>query len=83
MKGMGLLVFHVEFSILCLITFIGVRSVFRERISRFTKGKKKRIRIRKYLGLFCPLLNIAIVMTMCYMAFCSDETAERINKTMR
>lgn len=77
---MGLLMFHVEFSILCLITFIGVRSVFREQISRIRTDGKKKIGIRKYFCFLCPLINIAMVLTVCYVAFCSDETAERINE---
>ena len=74
---MWLIRFHFAFSVLCLLGFLGMKAVYRERIKRFkSHGKKKR---RNYLLFFCPITNIILLAGLFYMAFCDDATAERIS----
>ena len=66
---MWLLKLHFAISVLCLITFIGFREVFREQILKngYIPAKKKRI--SGYLIFFVPILNI------CSLYYDIDEKA--------
>lgn len=75
---MWLLKFHVAISILCLMSYIGVRIAFTGRLKRFER-KKKKTKKRDYLNLllfFCPVFNVTLAITYWYMALCDDVTAD-------
>lgn len=65
---MWLLKLHFSISILCLITFIGFRSVFRDSIKEngwLDKETKPKTSGIGYLMFFVPLMNIlCIVLTL-------------------
>ena len=64
---MWLIKLHIAFSVLCLVTFLGFRTVFRDAIKQNgwipeTKGAKKRNKLSAYLMLFCPIMNMLCVL---------------------
>ncbi len=75
---MWLLKFHVAVSILCLMSYMGVRIVFNDRLKRF-EGKQKKPKKKNYLNwllFFCPGFNIAFTAAIWHMALCDDITAD-------
>lgn len=62
---MWLLKLHFAVSILCILTFVGFKTVFREAIKNngyvFSENKTK---ITGYLMFFVPLLNILAVIVL-------------------
>lgn len=67
---MWLLKLHFAVSVLCLITFIGFRTVFREVIKDngwFNEDKKRKKILTGYLVFFVPILNIFSVIIMLIM----------------
>lgn len=62
---MWLLKLHFSISILCLLTFVGFRGVFREQIlnNGYVPTEKKRS-ISRYFIFFIPLLNVASVLVL-------------------
>lgn len=77
---MWLLKFHIAISILCMLSCIGVKVVFKERIKRFSAGesKPKRKRYRNWLIFFCPGINVMSTVVVWWMVFCDDEAVKRI-----
>lgn len=64
---MWLLRLHFAISILCLLTFIGFREVFKETIKTngYQRGEKKSI--LAYLIFFVPIMNIMAVIVLFVM----------------
>lgn len=76
---MWLLKFHIAFSLLCQLSFIGVVVAFKDRLRRFQtepKGKKKKYLY--WLMFFCPGINVIFTIVVWIMAFCDDTTVELI-----
>lgn len=78
--GLWLLKFHIAFSLLCQLSCIGVRIVFKDNLRRFKKKheKSKKNGIFKWMIFFCPGINVLVTIGFWYMAFCDDATAELI-----
>ncbi len=77
---MWLLKFHIAFSLLCQLSCIGVRIVFKDNLRRFKKKheKSKKNGIFKWMIFFCPGINVLVTIVFWYMAFCDDAIAELI-----
>lgn len=74
---MWLLKLHFSTSILCLLTFIGFRKVFREQILKngYTPAKKKHI--SGYFIFFVPLLNACSVLILFIMISMKKKDLDR------
>lgn len=71
---MWLLKLHIAFSILCLLTFVGFKTVFREMIlENGYESNKKKAGIKSYWVFFIPLLNIAFVLMLFVMMVVKKE----------
>lgn len=84
---MWLLKLHFAVSVLCLITFIGFRAVFREVIKDngwFDEDKKRKKILTGYLVFFVPILNIFAVIIMLIMVSMKkkdfDKMCEEVKK---
>lgn len=73
---MWLLKFHLAFSILCLITFLGFRMVFRQQIinNGWADGEKQKRKMNGYLLFFVPILNVLTVVL--YIVMISVKKAD-------
>lgn len=83
---MWLLKFHVAFSILCILSMHGILILFRERYERYKKYKPKKRRfskVDKYIVLFCPVINVLVLIALVYMALISDEECNEIIEKMK
>ena len=74
---MWLLKLHFSISVLCLLTFIGFRSVYREQIlnNGYIPAKKKRI--SGYFLFFVPLLNVGSVLVLFSMISVKKKDLDR------
>ncbi|MBS6180541.1 MAG: hypothetical protein KH921_07110 [Erysipelotrichaceae bacterium] len=74
---MWLLKLHFSISILCLLTFIGFRKVFREQILKngYIPAKKKYI--SGYFIFFVPLLNLGSVLVLFIMISIKKKDLDR------
>lgn len=71
---MWLLKLHIAFSILCLLTFVGFRTVFKDLIlENGYEPSKKKAGIGSYWVFFIPLLNIAFVLMLFVMMVVKQE----------
>ena len=64
---MWLLKLHFSISVLCLLTFIGFKVVFKQLIKEngwIGDEKRKRKRILSYFIFFIPLMNVIMVIVM-------------------
>lgn len=75
---MWLLKLHIGISILCLLTFYGFRTVFKEVLEQngYLKEKKKPT-ITGWLVFFVPILNVAAVVVLFVTL---TMTKEELNK---
>ena len=75
---MWLLEFHFSFSILCLLTFIGLVWIGKERMNEngWLKESKKRSYFH-YLLFFLPLVNLLILGAVVIMIAMSKEEVEK------
>ena len=65
---MWLLKFHFAFSILCILTFVGFSTVFKETIkNNGYEVSENKTKITAYLMFFVPLLNILAVIVLLVM----------------
>lgn len=64
---MWLLKLHFSISILCLLTFIGFRGVYREQIFNNGYVPIKKKHISGYFIFFIPLLNVGSVLVLFVM----------------
>ena len=66
---------HIEFSVLCLITFIGFAKVFKDTMLKngWLKGEKKKITMLAYGLFFVPFINILCVVFEIFMVCVSKE----------
>ena len=70
---MFLLKFHFSFSILCLLTFIGFRTVFHDLIIKNGYKKSEKRKLSGYLIFFIPILNIISVFVLFLMIAYKEE----------
>lgn len=75
---MWLLKFHIAFSLLCQLSYLGVRIAFKDNLRRFNKKheKPKKNGILKWMMFFFHGINVLITIGFWYMALCSDDTVE-------
>lgn len=73
--------FHITFSILCMITFLGFAIAFKNQIKKNwnieDKGMKKNLNL---LFFFVPILNVLIVLCVFIMIGCTKEELEEFMK---
>ena len=79
---MWLLKLHLAFSILCILTFVGFSTVFKETIRNngyaVSENKKQ---ITAYLMFFVPLLNIlAVIVLLVMVGVKKEELDEQIRR---
>ena len=77
-KVMWLLRFHFAISVLCLITFIGFRTVYDDAIKEngWVDEKKKKT-LSAWLIFFVPLMNILSVACLFMMIFVKKQDFEK------
>lgn len=73
---MWLLKLHIAISVLCLLSSIGVKIVFKDRLKRFQRDQAKKTRYRNGLLFFCPVINVGLTVGFWYMALCDDTEAQ-------
>lgn len=76
---MWLLKLHIAISILCWLTIMIMRILFKERYKRYKRTGKAKF-VKRILVYICPVLNVLIAISFFIMAFASDDFADRINK---
>lgn len=67
---MWLLKLHFSISVLCMLTFIGFKSVFKQQMKDngwIDEEKKKKKSIFAYFTFFVPIMNILFVIIMFLM----------------
>ena len=65
---MWLIKFHIAFSVLCLITFIGFMAVYKETIkNNGWLSEKKKKKLLNWLFFFVPIMNIFFVLVLFLM----------------
>ena len=74
---MWLLKLHIAVSILCLLTFYGFRSVFKELLKQNGYMKDGKATPKGFWIFFIPLLNVASVVVL---FVCITMTKEELNR---
>lgn len=65
---MWLIRLHIAISILCLITFVGFKSVFKESIrNNGWLSEKKKKNVFAWLVFFVPIMNILMILAVFMM----------------
>lgn len=75
---MWLLKLHIAISVLCLLSSIGVKIVFEDRLKRFRRDQVKKRRYRNWILFFCPVINAVLTVGLWHMALCDDKTAQQV-----
>lgn len=75
---MWLLKLHFSISVLCFLTYMGFRAVFKEKMKEngYLQEKKKR-KLSTWLLFFVPFLNIMIVITLFLMIVMKKDELEK------
>lgn len=68
---MWILRLHFAVSVLCLLTFLGFRAVYKDTVKEngWTNDKKKPRKMSGYLMFFVPIMNILFVI-LTFMMIC-------------
>lgn len=76
---MWLLKLHFSISVLCLLTFLGFRMVYKEQVkdNGYVPDEKKKKGISVYFIFFVPILNILSVITLLMMIAMKKEDLEK------
>lgn len=76
---MWLLKLHFSISVLCLMTFLGFRMVYKEQVKEngYVPNEKKKKRISSYFIFFVPILNILSVFVILMMIAMKKEDLEK------
>lgn len=64
---MWLLKLHFSVSVLCMLTFIGFKSVFKQQVKDngwIDENKKEKKNIFSYFMFFVPIMNVLLVILM-------------------
>lgn len=82
---MWLLRLHIAFSILCLLTFLGFRLVFKEKIKENGYGKdgKKKHIVSVIWLFFVPILNLFLVIALFFMITKTKSDMEELVKQLK
>lgn len=76
---MWILKVHIAISVLCWLSTVTMKIIFKEQYERY--GAIKRGGILKRIAIYiCPIFNIVATFTFAVMAFLPDETAEKLRK---
>lgn len=75
---MWLLEFHVSFSVLCMLAFLGFRKVYQETIEKngWKGNQKKRTFISGIWIFFTPILNLLTIGVLFMMILTKNENWE-------
>lgn len=79
---MWLLKLHFSISVLCFLTYMGFRAVFKEKMKEngYLQEKKKR-KLSTWLLFLVPILNILLVITLFLMIVMKkDELDKKCNE---
>lgn len=76
---MWLLKLHFSISVLCLLTFLGFRVVYKEQVkdNGYVPDKKRKKGISFYFIFFVPILNIISVIVILMMIAMKKEDLEK------
>lgn len=77
---MWLLKFHISVCVLCWIATVSMKILFKDRYKRYHTGKKKAKISEQILVYVCPIVNVAVVVGLLYMAFAPDSFVDEVNK---
>lgn len=80
---MWILNFHIAFSILCMLTFGGFRTVFKEQIIKNgykSKGKKKPFIFIMWI-FFIPFLNVFTLIALFLMITKTKEEIDELSSS--
>lgn len=76
---MWILKAHIAISVLCWLSTVTMKIIFKGQYERY--GAIKRGGILKRIAIYiCPIFNIVAAFTFAVMAFLPDETAEKLRK---
>lgn len=75
---MWLLKLHFSISVLCFLTYMGFRVVFKEKMKEngYLQEKKKK-KLSTWLLFFVPILNIMLVITLFLMIVMKKDELEK------
>lgn len=75
---MWLLKLHFSISVLCFLTYMGFRAVFKEKMKEngYLQEKKKK-KLSAWLLFFVPFLNIMLVITLFLMIGMKKDELEK------
>lgn len=76
---MWILKIHIAVSILCWLSTVTMKIIFKEQYERYG-SKKKGGRLKRITIYICPIFNIVAAFTFAVMAFLPDETVEKLRK---
>lgn len=76
---MWLLKLHFSISVLCLLTFLGFRMVYKEQVkdNGYVPNEKKKKGISFYFIFFVPILNILSVFALLMMIAMKKDDLEK------
>lgn len=82
---MWLLKLHFSISILCMLTFVGFKKVFKDLIRQngWLDNNVKRANILAYLIFFTPILNIFILIVLFHMISTKKSESEKKLKELK
>lgn len=78
---MWLLKLHFSISVLCMLTFIGFKSVYKQQMKDngwIDEEKKKKKSIFAYFMFFVPIMNILFVIIMFLMIFMKKKDFDKM-----
>ena len=81
---MWLLKFHLAFSILCLITFLGSREIYKDAIRKngWKNEEEKKESFSAFWVFFVPVINVMAVILVFVMAGMTKEKFDQMVEEM-
>ena len=76
---MWILKLHIAVSILCWLSTVTMKIIFKEQYERYG-SKKKRGRLKRLAIYICPVFNVVAAFVFAALAFLPDETVEELKK---
>lgn len=76
---MWILKLHIAISVLCWISIVTMKVIFKEQYERYG-DKKKGGRLKRIAIYLCPVFNVVAAVIFAVLAFLPDETVEKLKK---
>lgn len=76
---MWILKLHIAVSILCWLSTVTMKIIFKEQYERYG-SKKKGGRLKRLAIYICPVFNVVAAFVFAALAFLPDETVEELKK---